>query len=108
VDVHLAAAAAAAAATHSNEFPSFFLLFLLLFLRYARHFLTACKRMLGLTFESAEGGVLAVKYNGRRVIITCSHTGTNVETIQARALTDPVTRQVNGFPISYIIYYILV
>ncbi|CAH0514041.1 unnamed protein product [Peronospora belbahrii] len=42
---------------------------------HARHFLNACKRFLGLTYQSRRGGNLGVDYHGRNVIITISHVG---------------------------------
>ena len=43
---------------------------------YARNFLSSTKRLLGLSSEtSRRAGALAVTYNGRRVILTCSHLG---------------------------------
>ncbi|CAK4772382.1 hypothetical protein LEN26_005484 [Aphanomyces euteiches] len=45
---------------------------------HARHFLTACKRLLGLNYKTAHNGMLAVEYNGRLVLVTCSHCGTEL------------------------------
>ncbi|KAF0699843.1 Aste57867_9619 [Aphanomyces stellatus] len=45
---------------------------------HARHFLTACKRLLGLNYKTSHNGMLAVEYNGRLVLITCSHCGTEL------------------------------
>ncbi|ETV91849.1 trehalose-phosphatase, variant 1 [Aphanomyces invadans] len=45
---------------------------------HARHFLTACKRLLGLDYRTSHTGMLAVEYNGRLVLITCSHCGTEL------------------------------
>jgi trehalose 6-phosphate synthase/phosphatase len=42
---------------------------------YARHFLTSCRRILGLTHTVRAGGCLAIEYQGREVIITVSHVG---------------------------------
>jgi len=42
---------------------------------YARHFLTSCRRLLGLTHQVRRGGRLAIEYQGREVAITVSHTG---------------------------------
>ncbi|RLN91911.1 hypothetical protein BBJ28_00012252 [Nothophytophthora sp. Chile5] len=42
---------------------------------HARHFLNACKRFLGLTYQSRRGGNLGVDYRGRNVVITISHVG---------------------------------
>ncbi|OQR93058.1 alpha,alpha-trehalose-phosphate synthase UDP-forming [Achlya hypogyna] len=45
---------------------------------HARHFLTACKRLLGLNYKTSHNGMLTVEYNGRLVLITCSHCGTEL------------------------------
>ncbi|GBE59939.1 trehalose-6-phosphate synthase [Babesia ovata] len=43
------------------------------FYDYARHFLTCCKRLLGLDHTSKPGGMLDIEYNGREVMILLSH-----------------------------------
>ncbi|CDR96075.1 trehalose-6-phosphate synthase domain containing protein, putative [Babesia bigemina] len=43
------------------------------FYDYARHFLTCCKRLLGLDHSSKPGGMLDIEYNGREVMILLSH-----------------------------------
>lgn len=42
---------------------------------HARHFLTSCKRFLGVQYHSRKGGTLMVDYNGRPVLIVVSHVG---------------------------------
>ncbi|KAF0683072.1 Aste57867_24852 [Aphanomyces stellatus] len=42
---------------------------------HARHFLNACKRFLGLTYQTQSGVNLGVDYKGRNVVITISHVG---------------------------------
>lgn len=49
---------------------------------YARHFLSCCKRVLDLDFETMPGGTLGVKYSGRYVSILISHVG--IESQQLR------------------------
>lgn len=44
-----------------------------LIFEHARHFLTSCKRILGLNNVSSPNGMLVVEYNGRKVNISCSH-----------------------------------
>uniref|UniRef100_A0AAV1U1R5 CBM20 domain-containing protein n=1 Tax=Peronospora matthiolae TaxID=2874970 RepID=A0AAV1U1R5_9STRA len=51
---------------------------------HARHFLNACKRFLGLSYQSRRGGNLGVDYCGRNVIITISHVG--IETTLIREM----------------------
>lgn len=45
---------------------------------YARHFLTCCRRILGITALPTSRGQLALEYGGRRVAITCSHMSLDV------------------------------
>ena len=52
---------------------------------YARHFITCCKRMLGLSYKIRKGGSIGIPYNGRNVSITCSHAG-----LDTRFLTELV------------------
>ncbi|KAJ0403374.1 hypothetical protein P43SY_007125 [Pythium insidiosum] len=59
---------------------------------HARHFLNACKRFLGLTYQSRRGGNLGVDYRGRNVVITISHVGIEINTIRA-ALTNPAIHE---------------
>ncbi|CEG43953.1 pyruvate kinase [Plasmopara halstedii] len=42
---------------------------------YARHFLTSCRRILGLKYSAQPGGYIGVEYNGRMVMLTISHIG---------------------------------
>ncbi|KDO20092.1 hypothetical protein SPRG_14631 [Saprolegnia parasitica CBS 223.65] len=55
---------------------------------HARHFLNACKRFLGLTYQSRCGVNLGVDYKGRNVVITISHVGIEKEIIR-QALMNP-------------------
>lgn len=59
---------------------------------HARHFLNACKRFLGLTYQSRRGGNLGVDYRGRNVVITISHVGIETTLIR-KALNDPVVQE---------------
>ncbi|KAI9905528.1 hypothetical protein PsorP6_014027 [Peronosclerospora sorghi] len=40
---------------------------------YARHFMSACRRILGLAYAPILRGQLGIDYAGRRVAVTCSH-----------------------------------
>jgi trehalose 6-phosphate synthase/phosphatase len=40
---------------------------------YARHFLNACKRIMGLSYESKFGGLIGLQYHSRTVMVTTSH-----------------------------------
>lgn len=51
---------------------------------YARHFLTSCRRLLGLTHTSRRGGCLAIDYQGREVMVTVSHVGIEPEYLLRR------------------------
>ncbi|TDH65975.1 hypothetical protein CCR75_001825 [Bremia lactucae] len=42
---------------------------------HARHFLTSCRRILGLKYSTQPGGYIGVEYNGRMVMLTISHIG---------------------------------
>lgn len=55
---------------------------------HARHFLNACKRFLGLSYQSRRGGNLGVDYRGRNVVITISHVGIETNAIRL-AIADP-------------------
>jgi trehalose 6-phosphate synthase/phosphatase len=55
---------------------------------HARHFLNACKRFLGLTYQSRRGGNLGVDYKGKNVVITISHVGIESNAIR-EASRDP-------------------
>ncbi|GMF57499.1 unnamed protein product [Phytophthora fragariaefolia] len=57
---------------------------------HARHFLNACKRFLGLTYQSRRGGNLGVDYRGRNVIITISHVGIETTLIREAINTEEV------------------
>lgn len=50
---------------------------------YARHFLNSCKRYLGLSYQSRQGGNLGVDYRGRNVMVTVSHVSVEAEVLQA-------------------------
>jgi trehalose 6-phosphate synthase/phosphatase len=40
---------------------------------HARHFLNACKRIMGLSYETREGGLIGLDVHGRSVMVTMSH-----------------------------------
>lgn len=40
---------------------------------HARHFLNACKRIMGLTYTTIPGGVIGVQYKDRHVMVAMSH-----------------------------------
>uniref|UniRef100_M4BDC5 CBM20 domain-containing protein n=1 Tax=Hyaloperonospora arabidopsidis (strain Emoy2) TaxID=559515 RepID=M4BDC5_HYAAE len=42
---------------------------------HARHFLTSCRRILGLKYSTQPGGYIGVEYSGRMVMLTISHIG---------------------------------
>eukprot|EP00577_Skeletonema_sp_RCC1716_P004103 CAMPEP_0113381280 /NCGR_PEP_ID=MMETSP0013_2-20120614/5211_1 /TAXON_ID=2843 ORGANISM="Skeletonema costatum, Strain 1716" /NCGR_SAMPLE_ID=MMETSP0013_2 /ASSEMBLY_ACC=CAM_ASM_000158 /LENGTH=1269 /DNA_ID=CAMNT_0000263683 /DNA_START=8 /DNA_END=3817 /DNA_ORIENTATION=- /assembly_acc=CAM_ASM_000158 len=49
----------------------------------ARHFLSSAKRILGLSHDSLEGGLLGVKYKGRTVVVTMSSVSVEPEMVDA-------------------------
>ena len=55
---------------------------------HARHFLNACKRLLGLKYKSRKGGLIGVEHNGRVVMVVMSHVGIEPPLINA-GLADP-------------------
>eukprot|EP00742_Colponemidia_sp_Colp-10_P008648 GILJ01009382.1.p1 GENE.GILJ01009382.1~~GILJ01009382.1.p1 ORF type:complete len:1037 (-),score=136.84 GILJ01009382.1:160-3270(-) len=57
---------------------------------YARHFLTACKRLLGTNYECRRGGHLGVDYYGRHVMVRIGHVGIQPELIQEHMETQEV------------------
>lgn len=61
--------------------------------RWARNFLSCCRRMLSCTFELRRGGGLVVNYNGREVRITCSHMGVEPTLLLQRLPSHPVVRR---------------
>mmetsp|Transcript_4596 Transcript_4596/g.7114 ORF Transcript_4596/g.7114 Transcript_4596/m.7114 type:complete len:963 (+) Transcript_4596:113-3001(+) len=68
---------------------------------YARHFLSACTRMLGLQFESRRGGFLGVEYNGRHVMVRVSHVGIDPERFIQRLETPDVQKTVEELLTTY-------
>uniref|UniRef100_K3W8D4 CBM20 domain-containing protein n=2 Tax=Globisporangium ultimum (strain ATCC 200006 / CBS 805.95 / DAOM BR144) TaxID=431595 RepID=K3W8D4_GLOUD len=42
---------------------------------HARHFLTSCRRILGLKYSAQPGGYIGIEYSGRIVMLTISHIG---------------------------------
>ena len=40
---------------------------------HARHFLNACKRLMGMPHKSVQGGVTGVEYEGRTVMVVVRH-----------------------------------
>ena len=48
---------------------------------YARHFYTACNRLLGLNHEFKQGGQLGVEYFGRTVMLRISHIAIDIKDI---------------------------
>jgi trehalose 6-phosphate synthase/phosphatase len=55
---------------------------------YTRHFLNACKRLLGLRHRSIAGGILVIDVGNREVIVSMSHVSIESDMVQ-RALDDP-------------------
>ncbi|RLN60193.1 hypothetical protein BBJ29_001439 [Phytophthora kernoviae] len=59
---------------------------------YARHFMSACRRILGLSYEPILRGQLGIDYGGRRVAVTCSHMAIDVRRIE-ETLTNNEVRE---------------
>uniref|UniRef100_A0AAV1VA43 Uncharacterized protein n=1 Tax=Peronospora matthiolae TaxID=2874970 RepID=A0AAV1VA43_9STRA len=49
---------------------------------YARHFMSACRRILGLSYKPILRGQLGIDYGGRRVAVTCSHMAIDAQRIE--------------------------
>eukprot|EP01069_Polyplicarium_translucidae_P006575 Polyplicarium_translucidae@DN2984_c0_g1_i8.p1 len=52
------------------------------FFEYARHFLVSCKRLLGIDHHFRPGGILAVEYSGRDVLVRIGHVHVQYETLR--------------------------
>mmetsp|Transcript_27530 Transcript_27530/g.64255 ORF Transcript_27530/g.64255 Transcript_27530/m.64255 type:complete len:1210 (+) Transcript_27530:256-3885(+) len=61
---------------------------------YARHFLTCCRRILGLEWTHERNGI-NVHYGGRSVLITCIHAGMDQEVLHSVLQTQDVQRDIN-------------
>lgn len=61
---------------------------------YARHFLTSCRRILGVKYSGQPGGYVGVEYSGRTVAITISHIGISPQLIDTISETSDVQQQV--------------
>lgn len=61
---------------------------------YARHFLTACRRVLGTHYEFTSSGVLEINVFGRPVVVTCMHVGVHLDHIQDELYSDEFSAEV--------------
>ena len=59
---------------------------------YTRHFLNACKRMLGYRTSTKQGGMLTLNVKDREVIVTMNHVSIEPDTVD-RALANPLTKK---------------
>ena len=62
---------------------------------HARHFLTVCQRLCGLSHQSNRGK-LGVNANGRNVMISVSHVGVERKLLNSAAQSETVKRILNG------------
>ncbi|RHY11204.1 hypothetical protein DYB25_000190 [Aphanomyces astaci] len=60
---------------------------------HARHFLTSCRRILGLKYNAQAGGYIGVEYNGRMVAITISHIGIEPPFVDRLSVKDQVLHE---------------
>ena len=70
---------------------------------HARHFITCCRRLLGLEYRHCAGGYIAIDYQGRDVIITVGHASIEPEVIKKRMETEScksAIRLLNSAPLS--------
>lgn len=56
--------------------------------------MSACKRILGLSYHPILRGQLGIEYGGRRVAVTCSHMAIDAERIEATLLEDAVREKI--------------
>ena len=68
---------------------------------YARHFLSALKRVMDLDFESLPGGRLGIKYSGRFVSIIINHVGVDASFFSEQARSDRVKQLVAQYKQQY-------
>jgi len=61
---------------------------------YSRHFLTACVRILGLTYDCDGNGHTAVQYNGRAVAVTSIHAGVDPDIFEEVLMEEPVQAEI--------------
>eukprot|EP00644_Phytophthora_capsici_P006808 jgi/Phyca11/526207/estExt2_fgenesh1_pm.C_PHYCAscaffold_80058 len=61
---------------------------------YARHFMSACRRILGLSYEPILRGQLGIDYGGRRVAVTCSHMAIDAQRIEETLVSEDVRESV--------------
>jgi trehalose 6-phosphate synthase/phosphatase len=61
---------------------------------YARHFMSSCKRILGLTYHPILRGQLGIDYGGRRVAVTCSHMAIDAKRVEETIASDIVREKI--------------
>ena len=57
---------------------------------WARNFLSSCTRILQCTWAQRRGGGLTVYYQGREIVITCSHMGVEPSLLLQKLPSPPV------------------
>lgn len=60
---------------------------------YARHFLVACKRLLGLEHHFCRGGILSIEYGGRNVSVRIGHVHIQYDVIRKKIEGSPTVQQ---------------
>ena len=68
---------------------------------HARHFLTASKRILGLSHESLVGGLIGVRYRKTKVLVTISNVSIETDVVQASLQSKVVTEGSNALKLKY-------
>ena len=68
---------------------------------YARHFLHAAKRLLGIPFQSRWGGQLALDVNGRDVMVAISHVGVESAALDRWMASDQAAQVARSFAIRH-------
>jgi trehalose 6-phosphate synthase/phosphatase len=64
---------------------------------YARHFLTCCRRILGLTIKYRPGGHILVEYQGRQVVVTVAHASIEPDVVFSRIAMPKTQEYINMF-----------
>ena len=63
---------------------------------HARHFLNACKRLMGMPHKSVQGGVTGVEYEGRTVMVVVRHVSIEPPRVLKALASDETAREVRA------------
>ena len=68
---------------------------------HARHFLNASKRILGLSHESLVGGLIGVRFRGKKVLVTINNVSIETDVVQASMTLPSVVNGANELKEKY-------